>query len=261
ISQLKKLQEKITHIETLAALGEMAANVAHEIRNPLSGIGGFAGLLDRQLEPDDPKKQFVKPIIEGVSRLNNIVSNLLTFTKPQQIKPNRVNINDTISEIIDFFSFSLKNEKKNIEIITDFDSEDSEIYLDVQMFQQVLINLLKNASEAVDPENGIIKITTTISVPLQMSDILDEDEKDELTRMFSFVEIQISDNGCGMDDSTQNKLFSPFFTTKDDGNGLGLAICKKIIQLHKGDIFVTSQPGEGTTFSINLPLYEKYVEN
>ena len=259
ISEIKKLQERITQIETLAALGEMAASVAHEIRNPLGGIGGFAGLLDRQLEKNDPRRRLIKPIIEGVSRLNNIVGNLLTFTRPQKLNPVAVPLQHTLTEIIDFFRISLSNLDKNVDVRTSFLQDDPTVYLDQQLFQQIVINLLKNAYDAMD-EGGVITITTRLSMPERLSDILDEDEKEELLRLFSTVEIDIADTGCGIEPEALGKLFNPFFTTKDDGNGLGLAIVKKILLLHRGDIGVFSIPGRGTTFTINLPLYETYEE-
>jgi len=260
ISQVKKLQERITHVETLAALGEMAASVAHEIRNPLSGIGGFAGLLDRQLEKTDARREYIKPIIEGVNRLNNIVSNLLTYTRPQNLRVSQVNLNETILEILDFFEFSISTNVKKIKIEKKLSEINPQILIDTQLFQQTMINLLKNAYEAVEDKKGLIVIKTEISVPHEMNDILDDDEKEELIKMFSFVEISITDNGYGIEEEIVRKLFNPFFTTKDDGNGLGLAICKKIVQLHKGDIFVVSQKNEGTTFTVTLPLFEEYED-
>jgi len=259
ISEIKKLQERITQIETLAALGEMAASVAHEIRNPLGGIGGFAGLLDRQLAAEDPRRKLIRPIIEGVSRLNNIVGNLLTFTRPQKLSPSAVPLQKTLTEIIDFFRISLGNLEKNVEVHTDFLPEDPIVHLDVQLFQQILINVLKNAYDAMNG-GGVIRVTTRLSMPESLSDILEDDEKEELLRLFSSVEIDIADTGCGIPAEVLPKLFNPFFTTKDDGNGLGLAIVKKILLLHRGDINVRSTSAEGTTFTINLPLYETYEE-
>lgn len=257
ISKIKKLQERITHIETLAALGEMAASVAHEIRNPLGGIGGFIGLLDRQIDKNDPKKKLIKPIMEGVSRLNNIVSNLLTFTRPQKVNPSKVDLHKTIDDILDFFKVSIENKNKKVEFKREFYKNEPQIYIDVQLFQQTLINIIKNAYEAVD-NNGQICIRTSVHLPEEMSDILEEEEKEELVRLFSYVEIEIEDDGPGMNQELISKLFNPFFTTKDDGNGLGLAISKKLIQLHKGDIYVDSKVGKGTKFIITLPLYEDY---
>jgi PAS domain S-box-containing protein len=260
ISELKKLQERITHIETLAALGEMAASVAHEIRNPLGGIGGFAGLLDRQLEPGDPRRRFLSPIIEGVSRLNRIVTDLLTYTRPQKMVPVEVCLQKTLRDIADFFRLSMKGtSEKPVEIEFHLPEEEVWIKLDPALFQQVIINLLRNAWDAV-PEPGRIELRLISHAPLLMNDILDDEEKAELLRLFSTIDIEIADNGCGIPEDTLSKLFVPFFTTKENGNGLGLPICKKIAMLHKGDISVTSKVGEGTRFTITLPLHETYEE-
>ncbi|PID28370.1 MAG: hypothetical protein CSB55_05225 [Candidatus Cloacimonadota bacterium] len=259
ISELRELQSRITQVETLAALGEMAASVAHEIRNPLGGIGGFAGLLDRQIPAEDPKKELVKPIITGVSRLNDIVSDLLTFTRPQRINPVWVDLNETISGIVDFFKFSLSDMEKDVSVNFEVRGTVPNLYLDITLFQQIMINLLKNAYDAID-DKGSITVLTKIEVPDSMNEILNEEEKEELLQLFSFVEISVSDTGKGIEPENLAKLFNPFFTTKDDGNGLGLSICKKITQLHKGDINVKSVVNEGTTFTITLPLYEKYDE-
>ncbi len=259
ISEIRNLQRRVTQVETLAALGEMAANVAHEIRNPLGGIGGFAGLLDRKLDKDDPNRKLIKPIVEGVSRLNVIVSDLLSFTRPQKVNPVKVVLQDTLQEIIDFFRISLGNLDKDIKLETHFPEKEIHVYLDSQLFQQIVINLLKNAYDAIE-DSGTVEVRIRMNMPESLSDVLDEDEKDELLRMFSYLEIDIVDNGIGIPEETLPKLFNPFFTTKDDGNGLGLAITRKIINLHKGDIGVVSEVDKGTTFTISLPLYETYHE-
>ena len=256
ISELKKMQEKISHIETLAALGEMAANVAHEIRNPLGGIGGFAGLLERKLPENDDRRKLIRPIITGVNRLNNIVSDLLTYTRPQRIHLSRVDLHEVLNEIINFFEISIEGEEsKKINVETEFSTKKCFVKLDSSLFQQVMINFLKNAADAIE-ETGTIVVSTNTKIPTNMSDILTDDEKNELIELFSFVEIDITDDGSGISDEASQKLFNPFFTTKEEGNGLGLSICKKIIHLHKGDIRVKSRIGEGTTFTLTIPLYE-----
>ncbi|MEA1971882.1 MAG: ATP-binding protein [Candidatus Cloacimonadota bacterium] len=255
ISELKKMQEKVSHVETLAALGEMASSVAHEIRNPLGGIGGFAGLLERKLPDNDDRHKLVVPIITGVNRLNNIVSDLLTFTRPQKMHLAEVNLHEVLNDIIKFFEISIEGEDKNIDIDTKFSTQKCLVHLDSSLFQQVMLNFLKNASDAIENQ-GNITISTKKKIPTNMSEILTEDEKKELMELFSFVEINITDTGSGISKEASQKLFNPFFTTKEEGNGLGLPICKKIIHLHKGDIHVKSKIGEGTTFTLTIPLYE-----
>ena len=260
VSELNKLQKRMTHMETLAALGEMAASVAHEIRNPLSGIGGFAGLLERQLPEGDSRKKLVSPIIDGVNRLNSIVTNLLTYTRPQKLNPTKRNIHKLLDQVIDFFKMSVSIDAANFEIVKNYCESEVDIYIDSQLFQQILLNMLKNAFDARDvtKEKSYIEIKTKTIMPENMSDVLEPEEIEELRQLFSFIQIDIIDNGKGISPENMQKLFNPFFTTKETGNGLGLAICKKIINLHQGDIHVTSEINTGTTFSITLPLFEKY---
>lgn len=255
ISELKKLQEKISHIQTLAALGEMAASVAHEIRNPLGGVQGHAELLARRIPEGDSLRKLLNPILEGVKRLNNIVSDLLTFTRPQRLNPQWVSLRETLEDALQLFRTNQRGQDVEFEIEINHSRHDPQVSIDVQMFEQIIINLLQNAVDAIE-EDGRIEITTRVNVPESMSDILDPEEKDELMRLFSTVEIEIKDNGKGISSEKMPKLFHPFFTTKPNGNGLGLAISKKIVQMHKGDILVSSREDIGTTFTINLPLYE-----
>jgi len=256
ISEIKVLQDRISHVETLAALGEMSASVAHEIRNPLAGITGFAGLLDRQIPDEDPKKPLIKSVLSGTTKLNGIITNLLTLTRPQQLKLQEVFFVDFINDVVNYFRENFVLEDKKMAINLELDQPQTKITVDVHLFQQVLLNLLKNAYDAIS-KKGKITIKTKTSIFKPDSAILEDDEISEMMRLFSDLEIEISDNGAGMTDDVAAKIFNPFFTTKNEGNGLGLAICKKIIQLHKGDIHVTSKVGKGTTFMINLPLYEQ----
>ena len=256
ISEIKILQDRILQVETLAALGEMSASVAHEIRNPLAGITGFAGLLDRQIPEDDPKKSLVKSIIIGTTKLNDIISNLLTLTRPQKLHFIQINIYSFLNDLIDYFKSTIPLGEKQINFDLQVDNMDTLISADIQLFQQIIINLLKNSCDAIQSKGKIIiKVKSNIFEPI--SNILEEDEKAELIKLFSDIEISVSDNGCGIPQEILSKVFNPFFSTKDDGNGLGLAISKKIIQLHKGDINIKSQVGKGSTFIINLPLYEQ----
>ena len=248
------MQEKILQIETLAALGEMSASVAHEIRNPLAGITGFAGLLDRQIDENDSRKNLVRSIIQGVTKLNDIISNLLTLTRPQKLNFTQINLSHFLYDITNYFKESIPLNNKQVSFEIEIDNSETLIYLDIQLFQQVIMNILKNACDSIH-KSGKILISTKTNLFKPISDILEQDEKDELIRLFSDVEISISDSGKGISNEILYKIFNPFFTTKDEGNGLGLAICKKIIQLHKGDIHVNSTLNKGSSFIINLPLF------
>ena len=235
MTEIKMLEEEVQHAKTLAALGEMAANVAHEIRNPLGGIGGFAALLERDLDIDDPRRNLVKKIIEGVSGLNRIAANLLFYTRPIKPELQKQNMIKTIDEVLSLMEVELEQDGKEIEIIRDFPSDCKEIKFDPEFFHQVLLNIFKNAAESIENE-GRLRVGVRI-----------ENNGKNMV-------ISIEDNGKGMSESVQKKLFNPFFTTKPSGSGLGLAIVKKIIDVHKGVIFVKSEEGKGAIFEINLPI-------
>lgn len=232
LTEVKRLEAEVQRVNTLAALGEMAATVAHEIRNPLGGIAGYAGMLERDLASEDPNRRLVRRIIEGVGRLNRIVSSLLTYTRPLRLNIHPVNLVDLVEESTAFFEIDLERRRDDIEVSRQYDSDELICRIDPEQLQQVTLNLLQNATQAM-PEGG----TLTVRV---------------------FVEdgcgvFCIGDTGIGMEPEICDKLFTPFFTTKEDGTGLGLVTSKKIVEAHNGHIRVDSQPNIGTQFYVNLP--------
>ena len=232
LSHVKQLEQEIARVKTLAALGEMAATVAHEVRNPLGGIAGFAAILEKDLSEDDPRRKWVKKIIEGVENLNRIVINLLNYTKVVKFSPNKVDFLRFLDDTLNFFLMDLSAQTKNIEIIKNYPQEKFECLIDAEQFRQVVLNLLRNSVQAL-PEGGKIEVMTR---PI----------KDK-------VIFKISDSGVGMDEQTQKKLFNPFFTTKEGGTGLGLSTVKKIVDAHKGEIEIESEKSKGTTVTVSLP--------
>ena len=235
MTEIKNLEDEVQRARTLSDLGEMAANVAHEIRNPLGGIGGFAALLERELDVDDPRRNLVRKIIEGVSGLNRIAANLLYYTRPMQPRMLKQDIVFVIDEVLALMEVELEQDGKNIAIERNFPAECQEIKLDSEMFHQVLLNLLKKAVESMD-DNGKMKVGVR----------MESDSRN--------LVVSVEDNGVGMSESVQKKLFNPFFTTKANGTGLGLAIMKKIIDMHKGRITVKSEEGKGSLFEIRMPV-------
>jgi PAS domain S-box-containing protein len=232
LTEVKRLEAELQRVHTLAALGEMAATVAHEIRNPLGGIAGFAALLERDLETEDPRRRLVHKITEGVARLNRIVSSLLTYTRPLRLNVHPVNLVELVEEATAFFEIDLERHRKNIRIDRHYPDAGLVCRLDPEQLQQVILNLLQNATQAM-PQGG------TIGVRIYA---------ERTQGVFC-----ISDTGIGMDAEVRQKLFTPFFTTKEDGTGLGLVTSRKIVEAHAGQMRVESEPGQGTRFFVSLP--------
>ena len=232
LTEVKRLEAEIQRVKTLAALGEMAATVAHEIRNPLGGIAGYAGMLERDLKADDPNRRLVGRITEGVGRLNRIVSSLLTYTRPLRLNTHPVNLVDVVEETLAFYAIDIERQRDDIQIHRDFPAKPLICDLDPEQLQQVILNLLQNATQAM-AQGG--KLTVKV---------YENDKK---------ATFCIGDTGQGMNEEVLGKLFTPFFTTKEDGTGLGLVTSKKIIDAHVGEINVESEPNTGTQFFVTVP--------
>ncbi|MCK4224355.1 MAG: PAS domain S-box protein [candidate division Zixibacteria bacterium] len=249
LSKLKELEEEVTRVRTLAALGEMAATVAHEVKNPLGGIRGFADLLDRDLEEGDPRKKSVEKIMEGIETLDKIVLGLLNYTKPIKLDLHQVEFISFMDEVIKFFEIDLEREKKKIDIVRKYPERTLLCRIDPEQFRQVILNLLHNATQAM-PHGGRIMVQVNEEregrgTPQNSLRIHPEAKK---------IVLKISDTGTGMSKATLDKLFTPFFTTKEHGTGLGLSTVKRIVEAHRGDIRVESEIGKGTTVFVSLPL-------
>lgn len=245
LSKIKKLEEEIARVRTLAALGEMAATVAHEVKNPLGGISGFADLLYRDIEEGDPRKNYVKKVIEGVDILNRIVMNLLDYTRSIKLDLRPTDFVKFLDEVVGFFEMDLLREKKKIKIERLYPDEKCSCLLDGEKFKQVVLNLLYNASQAL-PDGGLIQLSAGQETRNLENEIPNSTAE-------QIISLKIKDNGIGMTEEVKNKLFTPFFTTKEKGTGLGLSTVKKIVQAHKGEIEVDSKLGKGTTVTIFIP--------
>ena len=228
ITELHTLREKVVHSERMAALGELAARVAHEIRNPLISIGGFARRLEKKL--DDDTKEYAKIIVNEVTRLEVILKEILGFVKSSRVSKTSTDINTLLSDIVDFISAEIN--QTNNTIIKEFSGSSIVTSIDPDRIKEAILNIITNAAHATT--NGEIRIRT-------------RQEGNEAI-------IELIDTGCGIDSENLKNIFNPFFTTKTEGTGLGLAVTHKIIQEHNGKIRVSSSPGCGTTFKIHLPL-------
>ncbi|MFH1092679.1 MAG: ATP-binding protein [Candidatus Omnitrophota bacterium] len=234
---LISLQEKLRREDRLYAIGKLAANTAHEIRNPLASISGCVEALNESLVLEGNNEKLFKLIMKETTRLNDIINGLLEYVKPRRLQLERVNISKILDEVI-FLIKSSKDFKKDILIKKEGQENGLSVICDPQQIKQVFFNLLINAVEAVD-ENGRIVITQEVN-----------SDKGQIV-------ISFSDNGEGISPDRMESLFEPFSSGKDTGVGLGLAIVLSIIEEHKGNINVETKKGKGTKFSVCLPLNEK----
>jgi PAS domain S-box-containing protein len=252
ISKLKRLEEQLSRMKVLASLGEMAATIAHEIRNPLVGVSGFAALLERDLNFDTRHREMAKKIVSGVESINRIIQNLLDFARNEKVHKSTVNLQKYLNTVIDSFhqEHDLAESRKGI--VRDFVSEPViNVELDSQLFKQALYNLLKNGLEAGGKKAEIVVRCTTLTPEEAQQKCGDGIE---LSGLETLVAIEIADNGPGITEDKLSKIFTPFYSTKENGTGLGLAIAWKIIKSHGGDLKAKSISGTGTTFSIVLPV-------
>ena len=232
LSEVRALEEQLERSRTLAALGEMAANVAHEVRNPLGAIGGYLELLERDMEEADPKRQLVRKMAEGLARLDRIVTNLLTYTRPLTPDLREADLREVAEEALRFFQLGCDEKvSKKVRFSLEF-SGTVRAYVDTELFQQVLFNLFSNALQAM-PEGGELKV---------------RGYKDG-----GWACLEVSDSGIGMTEEVKRRAFDPFFTTKAKGVGLGLALVQKMVHLHGGEVSVESEPGKGSKFLVRIP--------
>ena len=232
--QLRKIQAQLMQSEKLASLGRLASGVAHEINSPLTGILTFAHLLMRRLKDHPELKHELELIVRETTRVSAIVRGLLDFARESKPQKRPCNINELILQTLSLVEHQAVFH--DIRIVKSLDPQVPMILADANQIQQVFMNILLNAADAM-PAGGVLTIT---------SDLIPED---------SFVQVRFSDTGTGIPEKNLNRIFDPFFTTKADkkGTGLGLAVSYGIIDRHRGQIEVQSEEGKGTTFIIKLP--------
>ena len=232
---LREAQERLIQQERMAALGHMATSMAHEIRNPLVSIGGFARRLRDKLSTDEQAKKYAEIIYQEVSRLERILQEILAFAKEAPPSFVSTDIDKVIEDVMFLFRENLSS--KNIRIVSELSGELPLISADPQQMKQVFINLFANAEQAMEGRGGCLCVATRLS----------EETPPE-------VHIEISDTGSGIQPDILANIFNPFFTTKSSGTGLGLAIVHRIIDNHNGIINVKNRPEGGATFLIGLPV-------
>jgi two-component system NtrC family sensor kinase len=237
--EIQKTTASLMQTEKLASLGRMAAGVAHEINNPLTGVVTFSHLLKKRFPPDSTEAEDLNVIIEQSERCSKIIKNLLTFARATPADKGKVNINEILNRTV----FMVKNQEKFHHIKFNIQMEDAQfiIFGDASQFQQIFLNMFINAADAMNGRGEITAATRRIT----------ENNK-------PFVELEFSDQGSGIAEENMPKLFEPFFTTKPvgKGTGLGLSVSHGIVKHLGGHIKVKSSVGKGTSFFVRLPLSE-----
>jgi|GEM_PF-973736 len=233
VNEIQQFEESITRAKKLAALGELSAGMAHEIRNPLTSIKGYAEYVRSELADGSELIPDVSTIINEVDRLNGIIDRFLVFARPDHPQLQFEDINGLLNRVLEFYSREIPG---NIRIFKDFENLPL-VSIDSDQMEQVVINMLLNAVQAM-PGGGEVSVKTRYQ------------------EQFGLAEIIIADTGAGISPQNYDRIFEPFFTTRNKGTGLGLAICSRIVENHKGFIEVNSIPGEKTEFIIRLPVNE-----
>lgn len=244
-SLLKELQETSRQMDRMANLGVLALGMAHEIKNPLLSIGGSAHLLSKELSSPDQKK-YLEIVVSEVNRINRMVDRMLDFTRIRQLCIKKTNIHKILEEIIVLERAAL--EKKKGRFVQIYDPSLPPIDVDEDQLKQVFLNLIQNAIYALPKEGGEIRLVTRIA-----TDHMVKLAPNLSTRS---IMVEIGDTGAGIPEENLSKLFTPFFTTKPKGNGLGLPLSLKIIEDHQGKIKVLSEKNVGTTMQVFLPIQQ-----
>jgi PAS domain S-box-containing protein len=231
--ELQKIQQALLQSEKLAAMGRLTSQIAHELNNPIYGIMNTLELLKTEIPPESKRRKILELSLSETQRLAEMLRNMLSFSKPEEEKRRPIKMNDLIEGILLVMEKQMK--ESNIKVETAFDDEIPEIMASTNQMRQVLLNIFKNAKEAM-PKGGVLTIRTN--------------------REDHHVLIHIQDTGVGIPEEIRNKIFEAFFTTKQrvKGVGLGLSVCYGIIKDHGGEIQVESEEGNGTTFTIRLPI-------
>lgn len=225
------LAERLSRAERLAEIGQLAASLAHEIKNPLAGISGAVQVLRDSTPPNDPQLPILAEILRQIDRLDGTVEDLLVYARPKVPQLRAAKIGELVNRTVALLH--TQPPMAGISLQVECDASLPEVNVDPDQIEQVLINVILNAAQA-SKAGGTVLLATRLDG--------------------TAVELLVQDRGHGMSDTVRRRAFEPFFTTKARGTGLGLAICRQIIQAHGGSVDLQSRPGEGTTVIIRLLL-------
>jgi len=235
---LKASRDRLIQTERLSAIGEVAANVAHEIRNPLTAVGGFARSIYGSLPEGDVNRRKIEVILEETDRLEQMLSSLLEFTRPAVPRFNELDLNGFLLQTLHFMDAEI--EANRVRVVFELDPDLPRVWADNQQMRQVVLNIVRNALQEMK-QGGLLTIATFA-------------RKEE-------VIMTIRDTGPGIPPDSLEKIFEAFYTTKASGSGLGLPVCAQIVRNHNGRIEVSSRPGEGAQFTISLPAAGRLLDS
>lgn len=250
VDNLGKAKQELEHChyrqmeraDRLASVGEMSTGIAHEIKNPLAGIGSAISVLADDFPEDDPRREIVRQVLEQIARLDKTATDLLSFGRPSRPEFSWVDINALVKKTL--FFVAQHPEAKHIHRVKELTRDLPPVWVDEKQIQQVLFNIIINAIQAMK-SGGTLRIET-----------------DAVNRVDGeFVRVMIADTGKGIAPEDLERIFVPFHTTKTQGTGLGLPISRQLMEQHGGSIGVKSQSGEGTTFTIELPVLSEQLRN
>ena len=243
--ELKETQTFLVHLEKMVALGEMSTTIAHEIKNPLTSIGGFARRLDRAILEESREKKYTQTIIKEVSRLEKILNDLLNYTREESLVFKELDLRDILEESLSMVTEGIRS--RGIQLVKEFAEEVPKVIGDSLQLKQAFFNLINNACQAMT-KRGVLSLRVH---PFSKNGS-------------SYIKVEVEDNGKGIDPENLHNIFNPFYSTKESNLGLGLPIVHKIITSHRGQIEVDNHPGKGVNFIITLPAQEemeKKIEN
>ncbi|MEA2068080.1 MAG: ATP-binding protein, partial [Verrucomicrobiota bacterium] len=249
VTEIKSLEEQVRRTDQLSSVGTLAAGMAHEIKNPLVTIKTFTQLLPKRYADEEFRKDFSDLVAHEVTRIDGIVNELLSFSKPAKPHLVRMSLHETIEQTL-----KLTHEKM---VQTDIALENrckaakNEIFGDAKLLSQALVNLFLNAIEAIGEKGTITVGTTNCNYRFANGDTPDKATTKRCIRL------QITDTGKGIDRRDLQKIFDPFFTSKSEGTGMGLSVAHGIVSEHRGVIQVDSEPGRGTTFQVYIPVLDE----
>jgi len=239
-AELAAARAEMVKRERLAALGELSAIVAHEVRNPLGVIFNAVASLRRLLNPDGDTAMLLDILAEESDRLNRMVSDLLDYTRPREPMRQPEDVTRLLQDAVEA-AWGQQGSPGGITPVIDVPEDLPRVPLDRRLIRQALINVLVNALQAMSAQGGVVRASA----------------RRELYDGRPFLRIDVADQGCGIPHELLHRVFEPFFTTKAQGTGLGLAVVKRIIEEHHGEVFLANSPGPGTVFSIRLPLSQQ----